>query len=59
MAHKVQSHSDATGFRIDFELVTPSGTRAATLNLAGLHNLRNALGAAAAACAAGADSMTS
>ena len=55
MAHKVQSHSDATGFRIDFELVTPSGTRAATLNLAGLHNLRNALGAAAAACAAGAD----
>jgi UDP-N-acetylmuramoyl-tripeptide--D-alanyl-D-alanine ligase len=55
MAHKVQSHSDATGFRIDFDLVTPSGTRAATLNLAGLHNLRNALGAAAAACAAGAD----
>jgi UDP-N-acetylmuramoyl-tripeptide--D-alanyl-D-alanine ligase len=55
MAHKVQSHSDATRFRIDFDLVTPSGTRAATLNLAGLHNLRNALGAAAAACAAGAD----
>jgi UDP-N-acetylmuramoyl-tripeptide--D-alanyl-D-alanine ligase len=55
MAHKVHSLSDATRFRIDFELVTPYGARAATLNLAGLHNLRNALGAAAAACAAGAD----
>ncbi|MGH8174847.1 MAG: glutamate ligase domain-containing protein, partial [Steroidobacter sp.] len=53
--HKVQSRSDATGFRVDFDLVTPYGARAATLNLAGLHNLRNALGAAAAACAAGAE----
>jgi UDP-N-acetylmuramoyl-tripeptide--D-alanyl-D-alanine ligase len=37
-----------------FELVTPLGARAATLSLAGTHNLRNALGAAAAAHAGGA-----
>lgn len=55
MAHKVQSRSDASGFRTDFELVTPYGTKPAALHLAGLHNLRNALGAAAAACAAGAE----
>lgn len=55
MAHKVRSSSDAAGFRTDFDLVTPYGSRAATLGLAGLHNLRNALGAAAAACAAGAE----
>ncbi|HEY4369700.1 MAG TPA: UDP-N-acetylmuramoyl-tripeptide--D-alanyl-D-alanine ligase [Steroidobacteraceae bacterium] len=54
MAHKVRTAGDATGFRIDFDLVTPAGTQAATLGLAGLHNLRNALGAAAAAFAAGA-----
>jgi UDP-N-acetylmuramoyl-tripeptide--D-alanyl-D-alanine ligase len=54
-AHKVQSRSDAGGFRTDFELVMPYGRKAATLHLAGLHNLRNALGAAAAACAAGAE----
>lgn len=54
MAHKVQSISDANGFRIDFDLVTPAGTKPATLALAGLHNLRNALGAAAVAYAAGA-----
>jgi UDP-N-acetylmuramoyl-tripeptide--D-alanyl-D-alanine ligase len=53
-AHKVRTSSDASGFRIDFELVTPDGTQAATLGLGGLHNLRNALGAAAAAYAAGA-----
>ncbi len=52
-AHKVNATSDQTGFRIDFELVTPYGAHAATLHLAGLHNLRNALAAAAAACAAG------
>jgi UDP-N-acetylmuramoyl-tripeptide--D-alanyl-D-alanine ligase len=33
--------------------VTPYGSRPATLALGGLHNLRNALGAAAAACAVG------
>ena len=53
MAHKVRSQSDAGGFRTDFELVTPYGSRPATLALGGLHNLRNALGAAAAACAVG------
>jgi UDP-N-acetylmuramoyl-tripeptide--D-alanyl-D-alanine ligase len=53
MAHKVRSQSDASGFRTDFELVTPYGSRPATLALGGLHNLRNALGAAAAACAVG------
>jgi UDP-N-acetylmuramoyl-tripeptide--D-alanyl-D-alanine ligase len=53
-AHRVQASSDASGFRIQFELVTPAGTRTAVLNLAGLHNLRNALGAAAVAHAAGA-----
>lgn len=54
MAHKVQASSDTNGFKIDFDLVTPDGTRPATLGLAGLHNLRNALGAAAVAHAAGA-----
>jgi UDP-N-acetylmuramoyl-tripeptide--D-alanyl-D-alanine ligase len=53
MAHKVREVSGAAGFRIDFDLVTPEGTLAASIPLAGLHNLRNALGAAAAACAAG------
>jgi UDP-N-acetylmuramoyl-tripeptide--D-alanyl-D-alanine ligase len=54
MAHRVRETGVVAGFRSDFELVTPDGTVAATLPLAGLHNLRNALGAAAAACAAGA-----
>jgi UDP-N-acetylmuramoyl-tripeptide--D-alanyl-D-alanine ligase len=53
MAHKVRAESSASGFRTEFELVTPYGSRPATLALGGLHNLRNALGAAAAACAAG------
>jgi UDP-N-acetylmuramoyl-tripeptide--D-alanyl-D-alanine ligase len=54
MAHKVKASGDQGGFRIDFDLVTPFGTKAATLGLGGLHNLRNALGAAAVAAAAGA-----
>jgi UDP-N-acetylmuramoyl-tripeptide--D-alanyl-D-alanine ligase len=53
MAHKVREVSSPAGFRIDFDLVTPEGTLPASIPLAGLHNLRNALGAAAAACAAG------
>jgi UDP-N-acetylmuramoyl-tripeptide--D-alanyl-D-alanine ligase len=68
MAHKVRadapslSHPHGTGeetaagqpaFHTEFELVTPYGSRPATLALGGLHNLRNALGAAAAACAVG------
>lgn len=54
MAHRVNVSSDERGFSIEFDLVTPLGTRAARLALGGLHNLRNALGAAAAAAAAGA-----
>ena len=54
MAHKVRESGNTGEFRIDFELVTPVGTRPATIGLAGLHNLRNALGAAAASFAAGA-----
>ncbi len=54
MAHKVRESGDASGFRIEFDLVTPLGTQPAVLNLGGLHNLRNALGAAAVAAAAGA-----
>ncbi len=54
MAHKVNASGGQDGFKIDFELVTPFGTKAATLGLGGLHNLRNALGAAAVAAAAGA-----
>jgi UDP-N-acetylmuramoyl-tripeptide--D-alanyl-D-alanine ligase len=54
MAHKVRRQNDASGFRVEFELVTPEGAVPAMLALAGLHNLRNALGAAAAAYAAGA-----
>ncbi|MFO7304699.1 MAG: UDP-N-acetylmuramoyl-tripeptide--D-alanyl-D-alanine ligase [Gammaproteobacteria bacterium] len=54
MAHNVDARMDAAGFGIDFDLVTPEGAYPASLSLAGLHNLRNALGAAAAAYAAGA-----
>ena len=53
-AHRVQASSDANGFSTQFDLVTPVGKRPAELGLAGLHNLRNALGAAAVAHAAGA-----
>jgi UDP-N-acetylmuramoyl-tripeptide--D-alanyl-D-alanine ligase len=41
-----------------FELTSPVGTVAVRLGLAGLHNVLNALGAAAAAFAAGADLAT-
>lgn len=54
MAHKVNASGDASGFKIEFDLVTPIGTKPASLALGGLHNLRNALGAAAVAAAAGA-----
>jgi UDP-N-acetylmuramoyl-tripeptide--D-alanyl-D-alanine ligase len=54
MAHRVRESGNTSGFRIEFDLVTPLGTQAAVLNLGGLHNLRNALGAAAAGAAAGA-----
>ncbi len=53
-ASKVLAHHDHEGFQTRFELTTPQGTCAVSLQLAGIHNLRNALGAAAAAHAAGA-----
>jgi UDP-N-acetylmuramoyl-tripeptide--D-alanyl-D-alanine ligase len=40
---------------VTFDLRTPNGTRSVSLRLAGVHNVRNALAAAAAALAAGAD----
>ncbi|HEX7116105.1 MAG TPA: UDP-N-acetylmuramoyl-tripeptide--D-alanyl-D-alanine ligase [Steroidobacter sp.] len=52
-AHRVSVTAPADP--IQFELVTPYGNRQTTLSLVGLHNLRNALAAAAAACAAGAE----
>ena len=52
-ALKIAEATDKGGFRIDFELATPGGTRTARLAIGGRHNLRNALGAAAAAAAAG------
>ncbi|MFO1410778.1 MAG: UDP-N-acetylmuramoyl-tripeptide--D-alanyl-D-alanine ligase [Steroidobacteraceae bacterium] len=45
---------DARGFVARFELVAPAGRRAVELALGGRHNVQNALGAAAAALAAGA-----
>jgi UDP-N-acetylmuramoyl-tripeptide--D-alanyl-D-alanine ligase len=53
-ARAVRNVADQGGFRIEFELITPTGSAPATLPLAGMHNLRNALGAAAATFAAGA-----
>jgi UDP-N-acetylmuramoyl-tripeptide--D-alanyl-D-alanine ligase len=53
-AHVVGSSVQPAGPRLEFDLISPIGTSRARLDLAGLHNLRNALGAAAAAHAAGA-----
>jgi UDP-N-acetylmuramoyl-tripeptide--D-alanyl-D-alanine ligase len=57
-ASKVLAHHEAPGsnggFQTRFEMTTPQGVCAVSLQLAGIHNLRNALGAAAAAHAAGA-----
>jgi UDP-N-acetylmuramoyl-tripeptide--D-alanyl-D-alanine ligase len=53
-AREVRTEMHTAGFRFEFELLTPTGSRPCTLALAGIHNLRNALGAAAAAHAAGA-----
>jgi UDP-N-acetylmuramoyl-tripeptide--D-alanyl-D-alanine ligase len=44
---------NADGPEMEFDLVSPEGTSRVRLALAGAHNLRNALGAAAAAHAAG------
>jgi UDP-N-acetylmuramoyl-tripeptide--D-alanyl-D-alanine ligase len=53
-ATNVRSQSDEHGFRSDFTLNSPAGRTQITLRLAGEHNVRNALGAAATAFAAGA-----
>ncbi len=53
-AKNVSASLEQHGPRLEFDLVAPSGTVHVQLALAGLHNLRNALGAAAAAQAAGA-----
>ncbi len=53
-AAAIDQRADAAGFRSEFELVTAHGRRDVSLRLAGEHNIRNALGAAAAAFAAGA-----
>jgi UDP-N-acetylmuramoyl-tripeptide--D-alanyl-D-alanine ligase len=44
----------ADGFVTGFALISPAGRTAIELRLAGMHNLQNAIGAAAAAMAAGA-----
>ncbi len=54
VARNVRVQTSAHGFRSDFDLVMPAGVRAVSLHLGGVHNVRNALGAAAAASAAGA-----
>jgi UDP-N-acetylmuramoyl-tripeptide--D-alanyl-D-alanine ligase len=54
LARNVRTQMSTAGFRFEFELQTPAGVHACKLALAGVHNLRNALGAAAAAFAAGA-----
>ncbi|MCB1625532.1 MAG: UDP-N-acetylmuramoyl-tripeptide--D-alanyl-D-alanine ligase, partial [Pseudomonadales bacterium] len=54
-AEDVRTAIDAQGFRTLFALRSPAGRAPIQLALAGRHNVRNALGAAAAAMAAGAD----
>lgn len=53
-ARNIQSSVGVTGPETSFDLVSPLGTAYVSLRLGGLHNLRNALGAAAATSAAGA-----
>jgi len=53
-AADVSPRATDAGFVTEFELVTADGTRHVTLSFAGEHNVMNALGAAAAAIAAGA-----
>jgi UDP-N-acetylmuramoyl-tripeptide--D-alanyl-D-alanine ligase len=53
-AANVRTDIGAAGFVTRFELVSPAGRCAIELKLAGRHNVVNALGAAAAAVAAGA-----
>jgi UDP-N-acetylmuramoyl-tripeptide--D-alanyl-D-alanine ligase len=53
-AERLQLDVGARGCLTHFELVAPAGRRVVELALAGRHNVQNALGAAAAALAAGA-----
>jgi UDP-N-acetylmuramoyl-tripeptide--D-alanyl-D-alanine ligase len=53
-ARNVRTQMSTDGFRFEFELKTPAGMCSCSLALAGTHNVRNALGAAAAAHVAGA-----
>jgi UDP-N-acetylmuramoyl-tripeptide--D-alanyl-D-alanine ligase len=53
-AADVRSELGDAGFRTTFTLRTPIGERPVRLNVGGVHNLRNALAAAAAAVSAGA-----
>jgi len=53
-ARDIRTEAGEGGFRTRFTLVAPQGEVAVTLRLAGKHNVVNALGAAAAATAAGA-----
>lgn len=53
-AHHIVTSIESNGPRQQFDLVSPAGIERVRLDLAGSHNLRNALGAAAAAHAAGA-----
>ncbi len=53
-AADIRTAIGADGFRTLFQMRTPQGAQDIELNLAGRHNVLNALCAAAAACAAGA-----
>jgi UDP-N-acetylmuramoyl-tripeptide--D-alanyl-D-alanine ligase len=53
-ARNVTNDAARSGFETRFDLVTPVGEVPVELRLAGMHNVRNALAAAAAAWAAGA-----
>ena len=53
-AENIRSSLDEQGFRAQFVMISPLGRAECELRLAGMHNVVNALGAAAAAIAAGA-----
>lgn len=53
-AENIRSNVDDQGFRAQFIMISPLGRTECELRLAGMHNVVNALGAAAAAIAAGA-----
>jgi UDP-N-acetylmuramoyl-tripeptide--D-alanyl-D-alanine ligase len=53
-ARRMQTSIGAAGFATDFELWTPQGSTRVELQMAGRHNVVNALSAAAAAMSAGA-----